>query len=120
MLRRVHLMFFIFAVNDRDSFARLQLDIDSFKSTSRVNAVHVLVASKIDLEGAISEEEMSTFAANNDLLFYRVSSKTGEGITGAVESAVEEALSSCVAKNKPFILAEDIPNDEPCYPCAGC
>ena len=89
-----HLMAFVYDISARDSFNSISKWVEDVK-TQNENAKFLLVGNKCDLEEerrVVTKEEANEYAEKNDMKFFEVSAKTGEGIDDMFEYIISELL----------------------------
>lgn len=117
IVRRTHVVVIAFAANDRASFANVALQIGSIKEHFLDRVAFVLVATKIDLDREVSTEEGMQLASDNGLAYAETSSKSGKGVTKAIDSAITSILPDRMGT----ITLEEYPTLVcPCFPAGAC
>ena len=92
----------IYDVTNKKSFERIEYWLKELKENNQINELDTcLVGNKIDLEGrVISKEEGEKFAHDNNIKFFEVSAKTGEGIKDLFNSITKGAIDKVFQANK--------------------
>ena len=85
---------FVFDITNRDSFDSIHGWLLNITSNSDSPIKSVLVGNKTDLEDSrvIKKEEAETFAKNNKMKYYEISSKDNKGIDELIESIVSDII----------------------------
>ena len=98
----------IFDITNKKSFDKINFWYQDLKQSVNIDELFVcLVGNKVDLEEmrVISKEEAEEYAKENNMQYFEVSAKTGEGI----KELFDEATSKVVDK---IIINEKEENDE--------
>lgn len=112
----------IYDVTDKDSFSHLSNWLNEIKQNTecdKIDVVSILVGNKIDLEKkrVIPYQDGATFAAQNNMQFVEVSSKTGENVEKIFDLLVNELVKKRSFKmNKPEIIlnSKSLQNKKSC------
>ena len=90
-----HLIAFVYAINNRNSFNSIPKWVDEVKKQTDKNTKFLLVGNKYDLaeeRRTVTEEEAKQYAENNGMKFFEVSAKTGDGINDMFNYIISELL----------------------------
>eukprot|EP00455_Lapot_gusevi_P005659 TRINITY_DN12421_c0_g1_i6.p1 TRINITY_DN12421_c0_g1~~TRINITY_DN12421_c0_g1_i6.p1 ORF type:complete len:199 (+),score=5.78 TRINITY_DN12421_c0_g1_i6:58-654(+) len=93
---KIQVILLVYSITDAASFRKISSFLPQIKySSSQEPNIVALVATKSDLkssEQVISSEQGRNFAASNNLLFFEVSAKTGDGVDNMFREVVSQAL----------------------------
>ena len=92
--RNSHLIAFVYAINDRNSFENIPNWVKEVKTQNK-DAKFLLVGNKCDLkkkQREVTTEEAKKYAEDNNMKFFEVSAKTGEGINDMFNYIISELL----------------------------
>jgi len=89
----------VFDVSDKITFENLKDWLKTIKDSADEGVHIMLVANKIDLERAVSTEEIKTFATSSNVPFTEASAKTGININKAFEGLLKNIVNSEKLKN---------------------
>ena len=91
--RNSHLIAFVYAINDKNSFENIPNWVEDVKKQNK-DAKFLLIGNKCDLkEGRqVSKEEAQKYAEEKDMKFFEVSAKTGEGISDDMFNSIIKKL----------------------------
>lgn len=70
----------VFDIQNKDSFKRAQSWVEELREQGEPNALIALCANKVDLNPNTDLGDKEMYANEKDLMFFRTSAKTGEGI----------------------------------------
>ena len=92
----------IYDVTNKKSFERIGYWLNELKENNQINEIYsCLVGNKIDLEGrVISKEEGQKFALDNDIKYFEVSAKTGDGIIELFNDITKGSIEKIFKANK--------------------
>jgi GTPase SAR1 family protein len=93
--RGANAAFLIFDLTDDYSFSRLDFWLKEILEKSKDICIF-LIGTKSDLTCKIPEDKITQFTVENQLEFFRVSSKTGEN----VHASLNQCLNQMIEKNK--------------------
>ena len=85
-LKNTDACFFIFALNDKDSFDNIKIWMNLFNENQNINEIpHILLGNKSDLKEQIEKSLIDEFANNNNIKYIKTSTKDKTNINEAVE-----------------------------------
>ena len=94
-------VFFVYAINDKESFNKIKGWITSFnESNNGVKVIKYLLESKNDLDRVVDEEKSKEFAKNNNLKWFSTSSKNNNSINEIFENITESIYQNYIKKGK--------------------
>ena len=114
--------FLIFDLTNKNSFENIEHWLKDIKEVAPPKIITVLIGNKKDLEDKIcvSEEEAQNFAKAHGMLYFSTSAKTGENVSKAFISCVEDidqntdSSTFATSKNENIVF-EDIKEEK-----SGC
>ncbi len=105
-LKNTDACFFIFALNDRDSFDNIKMWMDLFYQNHKINEIpSILIGNKSDLESDIEDNIINEFAQNTNIEFIKTSAKEKINI-----NEVMEKLAKILYKKSNFSDKQNINN----------
>ena len=89
-----HLIAFVYAINNRNSFNSIPKWVDEVKKQTDKNTKFLLVGNKCDLKNdeSVPTEEAEKYAEDNGIKFFEVSAKTEKGINDMFKYIISELL----------------------------
>ena len=92
-LRKADGVFFVYEVNNRNSFVNINKWLKMIKESNKNDALQCcLIANKIDLERVVSEEEGKQMAREIDMEYIETSAKNGDGVNKAYEDLLRKLI----------------------------
>jgi small GTP-binding protein len=93
----------IYDICNRKSFERIEFWMNELKENNQIESLYtILVANKIDLEDkrVVTREEGEKYAENNNINYFEVSAKTGEGIVDLFNNITKGTIDKIFAANQ--------------------
>ena len=114
--RNSHLIAFVYAINDRNSFENIPNWVKEVKTQNK-DAKLLLIGNKCDLdeERHVSKEEAQKYAEDNNMKFIEVSAKTGEGISDDMFNSIIKKLLDDMEKDFTYNNSKYIDPEFPDY-----
>lgn len=78
--RNVHAFFFVYDLNNKESFDNLNQWVELAKSYNKNTNVNFLVANKCDLAREVTQNDGKEYAKNNNLIYFETSAKKNENV----------------------------------------
>lgn len=99
--RNIACCFIVVEVNDKEWEENLVKWLGRYNSNrdEGITAKPIILTTKLDLKREFSEEEGKRFAIDNDCLYYEVSAKTGENMTGLLGFLTHNIISNMDENN---------------------
>ena len=93
-------VFFVYAINDENSFNKIKEWISIFKETNQRNEgiPQYLIETKNDLDRVVDEEKSKEFAKNNNLKWFSTSSKDNNSVNEIFENIAESIYQEYIKK----------------------
>ena len=115
--KSVHLIAFVYAINNKKSFDNIQIWVDEVKEQIDEKTKFLLVGNKCDLkEGRqVTKEEAKKYAEDNNMKFIEVSAKTGEGISDDMFNSIIKKLLDDMEKDFTYNNSKYIKPEFPDY-----
>ena len=106
----------VFDVSDRKSFERIEYWINEIKQNNKIDSMYlVIVANKIDLinKRVVTKEEAEKYAEKNNISYFEVSAKTGEGVhemfnnitKGTIDKIFNESQNQSILEDRKQIFS---------------
>lgn len=111
-LRKADGVFFVYAVNERDTYNEIHKWVNILKETnSHEKLQKVLIANKIDLERKVSPEEGEKLAKQLGMVYCETSAKNGTGVEETYKKLVNAVITSNYEKaQKKMLQLKDLKN----------
>ena len=93
----------IYDICNRKSFERVEFWMNELKENNQIESLYtILVANKIDLENkrVVTREEGEKYAEDNNISYFEVSAKTGEGIVDLFNNITKGTIDKIFAANQ--------------------
>ena len=100
----------VFDVSDRKSFERIEYWLNEIKENNKIDSMYaVIVANKIDLVGerVISRDEAEKYAEKNNISYFEVSAKTGEGVAEMFNNITKGTIDKIFNESQNQSILED-------------
>ena len=100
----------VFDVSDRKSFERIGYWLNEIKENNKIDSMYVvIVANKIDLveKRIISREEAEKYAEKNNISYFEVSAKTGEGVAEMFNNITKGTIDKIFNESQNQSILED-------------
>ena len=100
----------VFDVSDRKSFERIEYWLNEIKENNKIDSMYaVIVANKIDLLGerVISRDEAEKYAEKNNISYFEVSAKTGEGVAEMFNNITKGTIDKIFNESQNQSILED-------------
>ena len=102
--KSAHLIVFVYAVDDKNTFDNIQIWVEDVKTQNK-DAKLLLVGNKCDLkekQREVTTEEAKKYAEDNNMKFIEVSAKTGDGISDDMFNSIIKELLKDVKEEKTY------------------
>ena len=93
----------VYDICNRKSFERVEFWMNELKENNQIESLYtILVANKIDLENkrVVTREEGEKYAEDNNISYFEVSAKTGEGIVDLFNNITKGTIDKIFAANQ--------------------
>ena len=93
----------VYDICNRKSFERVEFWMNELKENNQIESLYtILVANKIDLENkrVVTREEGEKYAEDNNISYFEVSAKNGEGIVDLFNNITKGTIDKIFAANQ--------------------
>jgi small GTP-binding protein len=100
----------VFDVSDRKSFERIEYWLQEIKENNKIDSMYiVIVANKIDLinKRVVTREEAEKYAEKNNISYFEVSAKTGEGVAEMFNNITKGTIDKIFNESQNQSILED-------------
>ena len=100
----------VFDVSDRKSFERIEYWLNEIKENNKIDSMYaVIVANKIDLinKRVVTREEAEKYAEKNNISYFEVSAKTGEGVPEMFNNITKGTIDKIFNESQNQSILED-------------